>query len=163
MRESPNRVLKRVRCAFGSELFNNLIVAISLQVASKRKCRFDEELQTNFTRFKDMTIGKPIVWYVNHVCSFLLQIKALFIQCVLLKRICNWRGQLHCKIDELFCKVISKSDYNGGSQVRAFSYHTFQYRQFKSQRIAHIFCLKIYFLIRKQPSISPVLEPRQKP
>jgi len=61
----PNRVLKRVRCAFGSDvsalLFNNLILAMSLQVESKRKCRFDEELQTNFTRFKEMkTIGKPI-------------------------------------------------------------------------------------------------------
>jgi hypothetical protein len=61
MRESPNCVLKRVRCAFGSALFNNLILAISLQVASKRKRRFDEELQIHFTRFKEMTIGKLIV------------------------------------------------------------------------------------------------------
>ena len=44
-----------------------------------------------------------------------------------------------------------------------YSYHTFKYRQFKSQWIAHMFCLKIYFLIRKQPNGSPVLEPRQKP
>jgi len=44
-----------------------------------------------------------------------------------------------------------------------FSCHTFKYRQFKSQWIAHIFCLKIYFLILKQPNSSPVLEPRQKP
>jgi len=65
MRGSPNRVSKRVGCAFGSGvsalLFNNVILAMSLQVASRRKCRFDEELKTNFTRFKEVkTIGKPI-------------------------------------------------------------------------------------------------------